>query len=216
MLALNSRPVATVALIVTLLVVLLVVLKARQVLGKDIVRDPSSPATTQPATAGAGPLAFVVKDIDGNDVDLAQYRGKVVMFVNVASKCGFTSQYAGLEMLYRTYKDRGLVIVGVPANNFGGQEPGSAAEIKQFCSSTYDVTFPLLAKVSVKGDDKGPLYKYLTEPATAGEFAGEIGWNFTKFLVDHDGRLYARFASQTKPDDKTVIEAVEKGLGEAK
>src|SRR5688572_31226469 len=117
----------------------LVVFKARQVMGKDVIKEPNAPAT-QPSAVS--PLTFTVKDIDGKDFDLAQLRGKVVMLVNVASKCGLTKQYAGLEKLYEKYKDRGLVIVGFPANNFGGQEPGTEEEIKTFCSTKYNVTFP--------------------------------------------------------------------------
>lgn len=175
----------------------------------DVVRDPHKPS---PATQPAGVLAFPAKDIDGNDADLSQYRGKVVLLVNVASKCGYTKQYAGLEELYEKYKDRGLVVIGFPANNFGGQEPGSNDEIKTFCTSKFNVTFPMMAKISVKGDDINPLYKYLTEQPTAGDFGGEIGWNFTKFLVDRSGNVYARFGSKTTPEDPAVTAAVEKGL----
>jgi glutathione peroxidase len=170
---------------------------------------PSATPTTQPA---ASPLDFVMTDIDGNAMNLADLKGKVVLLVNVASKCGMTPQYAGLEKLYRAHKDQGLVVVGIPANNFGGQEPGTAAEIKAFCSTKYDVTFPMLSKISVKGDDKHPLYRHLTEPPTAGAFAGEIGWNFTKFLVGRDGQVVARFDSKTKPDDAKVVGAVTQAL----
>jgi len=132
--------------------------------------------------------------------------------VNVASKCGYTPQYAGLETLYKTYADQGFVIIGFPANNFGQQEPGTDAEIKTFCTSKYDVTFPMMSKISVKGDDKAPLYKFLTEEPTAGEFKGDIGWNFTKFIIDRNGNVIARFASKVKPDDKKLVEIVEKAL----
>jgi glutathione peroxidase len=182
--------------------------QAKKVLGQNIVENPS----TQPASS-ASPLQFVMKDIDGHDVNLADYRGKVVMLVNVASKCGFTPQYKGLEAIYTQFKDQGFVIIGFPANNFHSQEPGTDAEIKTFCTSKYDVTFPMMSKISVKGDDKAPLYKFLTEQPTAGDFAGEIGWNFTKFLVSRDGHVYARFPSKTKPQDAVVTDAIEKGLG---
>ncbi len=165
-------------------------------------------SSTQPA----GPLSFVVKDIKGADYELSQHKGKVVMIVNVASKCGLTKQYAALEKLYRENKDKGFVIVGFPANNFNGQEPGTNEEIATFCSTKYDVTFPLMSKVSVKGDDKAPLYQYLTEEPTAGVHAGEIGWNFGKFLVGKDGKLIARFEPKTTPDSKDVTAAVEKAL----
>jgi len=189
----------------------MVVLKARQVMGKDVIKDPNAPAT-QPA--GSSPLAFTVKDIDGKDYDLAQLKGKVVMIINVASKCGFTKQYTGLEKLYEKYKDRGLVIVGFPANNFNSQEPGTDAEIKTFCSSKYNVTFPMMSKISVKGDDQHPLYDLLTHK-TPTDFRGEIGWNFTKFLVDRNGQVFARFASKTTPEDEQLVGAVEKALGAA-
>lgn len=201
-----------ISLACSLVAIVAVLLVVRNVIGKDIIKEPSvkpaDAATTQPA----GPLSFVMKDIDGNDLDLATLKGKAVLIVNVASRCGFTKQYKGLEALYEKYKDQGFVIVGVPANNFGGQEPGSDAEIKEFCSRKYEVTFPVLSKVSVKGDDKAPLYKTLTEPATAGEFAGDIGWNFTKFLVDRNGQIMARFASATTPEDPNLVGAVEKAL----
>ena len=127
-------------------------------------------------------LKFKMKGLDGKEVDLSQYKGKVVLFVNVASKCGYTPQYKGLQALYEKYKDQGLVIIGVPANDFGMQEPGSNEEIAKFCESKYGVTFPMLAKVStILGDEKVPLYKYLTSKETDPKFAGEVKWNFTKF-----------------------------------
>ncbi len=180
---------------------------ARQVFGQNVTRAPS---TTRPA--GGGPLDFTVNDIDGKPVSLADYEGKVVLIVNVASHCGFTPQYEALEKLYLADKDKGLMILGFPANNFNHQEPGTADDIKTFCSSKYSVTFPLMAKVSVKGDDQCPLYKYLTEPATAGPFAGDIGWNFTKFVVDRNGNVMARFASATKPTDRRLTGAIDAAL----
>jgi glutathione peroxidase len=182
----------------------LLAMRVSKVLGQNIVTEPSTVAATK------SPLDFTVKDIDGNDYNLAQLKGKVVMIVNVASKCGLTPQYEGLEKLYKTYKDRGFVIVGFPANNFNSQEPGSNEQIKEFCTSKYNVTFPMMSKISVKGDDKHPLYKLLTEDS--GDFKGDIGWNFTKFLIDKNGTLYARFASRTKPDDEKVITSIEKAL----
>jgi len=150
---------------------------------------------------------FSVNSIDGRPVSLSEYKGKAVLLVNVASRCGYTPQYAGLEALYRKYKDRGLVVVGVPANNFGGQEPGSNAEIKNFCSRTYGVTFPMLAKISVKGADQAPLYQYLTS-----SLGGEVKWNFTKFLAGKDGRPVARFEPKVTPDDPELAAAIEKAL----
>jgi glutathione peroxidase len=142
---------------------------------------------------------FTLNSIDGKPMPLANFKGKVILVVNVASRCGFTPQYSGLEAIYEKYKDQGFVILGFPANNFGHQEPGTNAEIKKFCSAKYNVTFPMYAKISVKGDDQAPLYKYLTESANPA-YAGEIKWNFTKFLVDRDGHLIQRFEPDTTPD----------------
>jgi glutathione peroxidase len=149
---------------------------------------------------------YSMKTIDGQPAPLADYKGKVVMFVNVASYCGYTKQYTGLEALYRKYKDQGFVIVGVPANNFGGQEPDSDEQIKTFCSRKYDVTFPLLSKVSVKGSDITPLYTYLTKTG------GEVKWNFTKFLVGKDGQVIQRFESAVTPESPELVKAVEAAL----
>ncbi|MGO8701867.1 MAG: glutathione peroxidase [Limisphaerales bacterium] len=154
--------------------------------------------------------AIPLKDIDGNDTSLKSYAGKVVLLVNVASKCGFTPQYAGLEALYEKYKDKGLVVVGVPSNDFLGQEPGTAEEIKAFCSSKYSVTFPLMAKVHVKGKEQCPLYAALTGPASA--FPGDVKWNFGKFLIDKNGRLVQRFDPPVKPDAAELVQAVESAL----
>ena len=147
--------------------------------------------------------------ITGEQTSLADYQGKVVLLVNVASKCGYTKQYAGLEELYRKYKDDGLVILGFPANNFGGQEPGSNEQILEFCTSTFDVTFPMMSKISVKGEDMHPLYKYLT---TESGFDGDIKWNFTKFLLDRDGKPVARFESPEEPMSKEIVGDIEKLL----
>jgi glutathione peroxidase len=156
---------------------------------------------------------FTMKSIDGQQVSLSSYSGKVVLLVNVASKCGFTPQYAGLEALYEKYKDRGLVIVGIPANNFMSQEPGTNEEIKKFCSNKYNVTFPMMAKVSVLGDDKASLYAFLTDSATDPKFGGDIKWNFTKFLFDRSGQPVARFEPATTPDSPEVTAAIEAALG---
>jgi glutathione peroxidase len=156
---------------------------------------------------------FTMKSIDGQPVSLSSYSGKVVLLVNVASKCGFTPQYTALEAIYEKYKDRGLVIVGVPANNFAQQEPGTDAEIKQFCSSKYMVTFPMMAKVSVKGDDQNALYTFLTAKDSDPQFAGDIKWNFTKFLFDRSGKPVARFEPNVTPDSPQVTTAIEAALG---
>jgi len=147
--------------------------------------------------APASVYEFKLKNIDGQDFSLAKYRGKKVLVVNTASKCGFTPQYADLQKLSDLYKDK-LVVVGFPANNFGQQEPGTATDIKTFCSQRYGVTFPLSEKISVKGDDISPLFKYLTE-APNPDFTGEIKWNFEKFLIDENGNLIHRFRSQVTP-----------------
>jgi len=150
---------------------------------------------------------FSMKSIDGQTTPLKNYSGKVVLLVNVASKCGYTPQYAGLEALYQKYKGRGFVIVGVPANNFGGQEPGSDEEIKTFCTKNYNVTFPVLSKVSVKGADMVPLYQYLTSAK-----GGDVKWNFTKFLAGKDGKVLARFEPAVKPDSAELASAIEAAL----
>lgn len=155
---------------------------------------------------------FSLKDIDRKEVSLSQYRGKVVLIVNVASKCGFTPQYTGLQNLYSKYKDQGFVILGFPANNFMAQEPGTEEEIKTFCSTKYNVTFPMFSKISVKGDDIHPLYKFLTSKETDPEFGGDIKWNFSKFLVDKSGKIIARFEPAVKPESEPMVQAIEKAL----
>jgi glutathione peroxidase len=157
-------------------------------------------------------LDFKMKGLDGKEVDLSQYQGKVVLFVNVASKCGYTPQYKALEELHEKYGKDGLVIIGVPANEFKQQEPGTDEEIAKFCTDTYGVKFPMLSKVVVKGDGMTPLYKHLTSKDTNPKFAGEIQWNFTKFLVDRSGQVVARFEPKVKPDSDEVIKAIEAEL----
>lgn len=155
---------------------------------------------------------FTVQDIDGKDVKLEAFKGKVLLIVNVASKCGFTSQYEGLQKIYTRYKDQGLVVLGFPANNFMNQEPGTNEDIKQFCSLNYNVTFPMFAKISVKGKDMAPLYQFLTDKALHPDFSGDISWNFNKFLLDRSGKIVARFGSRDKPEDDSVVQAIEKAL----
>ncbi len=146
------------------------------------------------------------KTISGSDSSLSDFPGKVLLIVNVASKCGFTPQYEGLQSLYEKYKEKGLVVIGFPANNFGAQEPGTDEEIQNFCSTNYHVTFPMMSKVSVKGKDKHPLFAYLTERST---IPGAIKWNFSKFLLDRHGRLVARFPSDIKPLDAQLTSKIE-------
>ena len=159
------------------------------------------------AFAATGIYDFTLHTIDGAAAPLSAYQGKVVLLVNVASKCGYTPQYAGLEKLYEKYKDQGFVIVGVPANNFGGQEPGTNQEIKTFCTRNYNVTFPMMSKVSVKGADITPLYRYLTEKE-----GGDIKWNFTKFLIDKKGNIVSRFESAVTPEAAEMTHAIEQAL----
>jgi glutathione peroxidase len=157
----------------------------------------------------ATPLAGEMKGIDGKPVDLSSYKGKVVLVVNVASRCGYTKQYDGLQKLYDTHKDKGFVILGFPANDFGAQEPGTDAEIAEFCSTKYAVTFPMFSKITVKGDGKAPLYKALTEAADP---KGEVGWNFEKFLIGKNGTVIARFKSGVTAEDPRLVKAIEAAL----
>ncbi len=157
-------------------------------------------------------LDFKMKNIEGKDVKLSKYKGKVILLVNTASKCGYTPQYEGLQKIYDKYKDQGFIILGFPANNFGAQEPGSNEEIKEFCTMKYKVTFPIFAKISVKGDDIDPLYSFLTSKETNPVFGGDITWNFNKFLVGANGKLLARFSSKDKPEGETVTKAIEEAL----
>jgi glutathione peroxidase len=161
--------------------------------------------------AGSGIYEFTLPSIDGQPMPLANFKGKVILLVNVASRCGFTPQYTGLEALYEKYKDQGFVILGFPANNFGGQEPGTNQEIKTFCSTKYNVTFPIYGKVSVKGADQTPLYQYLTKEADPSH-TGDIKWNFTKFLVDRNGSVVERFEPNVTPESENVVTSVEKLL----
>jgi len=150
--------------------------------------------------------------IDGKDVDLTAYKGKVVVIVNVASKCGYTPQYEGLQKLHETYEKDGLVVIGVPANDFGKQEPGSDDEIAKFCKTNYKVSFPMLSKVVVKGEGKCPLYKFLTEKETNPKFEGEVKWNFEKFLIARDGTVVGRYKSGVEPMSDELTKAVKTEL----
>ncbi len=153
--------------------------------------------------------SFSAKTIDGEEKQLSDYKGKVLLIVNVASKCGFTPQYEGLQKLYERYKDKGFVVLGFPANNFMWQEPGTDEEIKTFCTTKYNVTFDMFSKISVKGKDQHPLYAYLTNESP---FPGEVKWNFQKYLVNQKGEVVAKFAPSTKPFDDEVIGAIEELL----
>ena len=155
---------------------------------------------------------FTLPAIDGKPMPLADYKGKVLLLVNVASRCGYTPQYTALESIYEKYKDQGFVVLGFPANNFGAQEPGTNDEIKTFCSTKYSVKFPLYGKISVKGRDQAPLYQFLTSKTSNPAVAGGIKWNFTKFLVDRNGNVVQRFEPEVTPDSAEVTRAIEKLL----
>jgi glutathione peroxidase len=163
--------------------------------------------------AASSVYEFTLPSIDGNPMPLSSFKGKVILIVNVASKCGFTPQYSAIEALYKQYKNKGFTVLGFPANNFGAQEPGTNEEIKTFCSTKYNVTFPLYAKISVKGEDQTPLYQYLTRNPNAA-VAGDIKWNFTKFLVDRKGQVVQRFEPAVKPNSAEMAAAIEKLLSQ--
>ncbi|MBA9004686.1 MULTISPECIES: glutathione peroxidase [Thermomonospora] len=153
-----------------------------------------------------------IQSLQGGSADLGQYRGKAVLVVNVASKCGLTPQYKGLEELHERYSGRGFTVLGVPCNQFLGQEPGTAEEIAEFCSTTYGVTFPMTEKIEVNGEGRHPLYRELVDVADASGYTGDIRWNFEKFLVGPDGTVVGRFAPQTEPDDDALVAAIERAL----
>lgn len=158
------------------------------------------------------PLDFKVLDIKGKPVNLSDFKGKVVLIVNVASKCGYTPQYEQLEQIYEKYKSRRFVVLGFPANEFKQQEPGTNEEILNFCTSKYNVSFPMFSKIVVKGEGQAELYKFLTDSETDPDFSGEITWNFEKFLLDRDGAIIARYKPKIRPDDPEVISTIEKAL----
>jgi len=164
------------------------------------------------AFAASSVHEFTMDALNGTPTPLANFKGKVLLVVNVASQCGYTYQYEGLQALYMKYKDQGLVVAGFPANNFGAQEPGSNAEIGAFCKSKFGVTFPMFSKISVKGSDKAPLYQFLTDKNANPKTGGEIPWNFTKYLVDRDGKVIARFDAPVEPESKELISAIEAAL----
>lgn len=171
----------------------------------------AEPVDRAPEDAAQG-LSFTMLRLSGEPENLEDYRGKVVLMVNTASKCGFTPQYAGLQALYEKYKDQGLVVLGFPANNFGGQEPGTSHDIAEFCRENYGVTFPIFAKISVKGEDIHPLYrKLIGAPAPIG---GEVQWNFQKYLLDRDGHVVSKFLSPVEPQDEQITKQIEELLAQ--
>lgn len=159
-------------------------------------------------------LNFTAKSIDGKDVRLSKYRGKVLLIVNVASECGNTPQYSDLEALYKKYKDQGFAILAFPANNFGNQEPGTDKEIKAFCQRTYHVTFDMFSKISVRGADQHPLYQFITSRATNPKYSGDVQWNFQKYLVDRSGSLVGKYPPSMEPLSKELVSAIETTLRE--
>lgn len=157
-------------------------------------------------------LNFTMKSLAGQDVKLSEYRGKVILIINTASECGYTPQYEGLEALYEKYKEKGLILLGFPANDFGQQEPGTNSEIAQFCKVNYGVTFPMFSKISVLGDTKAPLYKVLTDPSNDPTKGGEVKWNFEKFLIGKDGKIVGRYRSAVEPQSDELVKAIEAEL----
>ena len=196
-----------------IIVILLIVILVGGIVGGYELGFIGNPSPSE-AAKEKSVLEFTMKDIDGNDIKLSKYKGNVLLVVNTASKCGYTSQYEGLEKIYGKYKDQGLVILGFPANNFMGQEPGTNEEIKEFCALKYKVSFPMFAKISVKGEDQHPLYNFLTNPKTDPQFSGDISWNFNKFIIDRKGNVVARFSSKDTPEGDSVTQAIEKYLAE--
>lgn len=186
---------------------------AKTTVAKAVTVKTAAKNTTKARKGKVSPiLNFKMNSLTGKPVDLSQYQGSVVMIVNTASKCGFTPQYAGLQKLHEKYAPQGLKILGFPANDFGQQEPGTDAQIGEFCKANYGVTFPMFSKIAVTGADKAPLYKLLTEPASDPQFAGEVGWNFEKFLISRDGKIVNRFRSGVTPDSDEIKAAIEAQL----
>lgn len=180
---------------------------AMAIMTQAIASD-NNPSDSDPVNA----LQFKVKDLAGEEVDLKKYEGKVILVVNVASKCGLTKQYAALQAMFEKYQDKGFVVVGFPCNQFLGQEPGSAEEIKKFCDSKYHVTFDLMSKIEVNGEKANDFYKYLTNLETEPIGKGEISWNFEKFLIDRTGKVVARYSPRMVPDDEKIVAAIETAL----
>lgn len=185
--------------------------------GESLTNDeekttPQEQPMTEQAEVTTGPLQFTMKDISGNEIPLKQYKGKVLLMVNTASKCGLTPQYEGLQTLHEKYAEQGLSILGFPANEFGNQEPGTNEQIAQFCEKNYGVEFDMFSKIVVKGEDMHPLYAYLTQLDAKPKGAGDVSWNFEKFLIGRDGQVVARFNPRVKPSDPKLVEAIEAEL----
>jgi glutathione peroxidase len=191
------------------------ILHGLPVLGLIMMSAIVAVARADDSKAAKSVLDFKAQTIDGQEVSLDQYRGKVLLIVNTASQCGYTPQYAGLQAIFEKYKERGFEVLAFPANEFGRQEPGSNSDIKAFCTQRYQTTFPLFGKIVVAGPDMHPLYRYLTSKDTNAKFAGDIPWNFTKFLVDRKGQVVARFAPKDAPESSSVTQAIEQALAAA-
>lgn len=181
-------------------------------IGCSSTKSTTDSSSMQSADDNTSIHEFTVTDILGESKDLADYKGSVLLVVNVASRCGYTKHYTSLEQLYRTYKRQGLVVLGFPANDFGGQEPGTNEEIAEFCRATFNVTFPMFAKITVKGPSKAPLYDFLVKGGGEKEYAGALEWNFVKFLINRDGKIIHRFGHRLDPLDPTFIAEVERAL----
>ena len=188
---------------------LMLIWGAAWLISGDAVAEPTSKGALQMAAKPPQVYDFTLNDIDGKPLSLDQFKGKVLLIVNTASLCGNTPQYAGLQTMYETYHDQGLEVLAFPANNFGQQEPGTDTEIKAFCYTKYSLTFPLFSKISVKGQDKHPLYQYLTEQSP---FPGEVEWNFQKYLIDRSGKVVARYHHRMKPLSTEIVTDVERYL----
>ncbi len=183
-------------------------------LAAGLVLVPFAVASDEAKNKPASVHDFKVQNIDEKQVNLADYKGEVLLIVNTASQCGYTRQYKGLGAIHEKYKERGFKVLAFPANEFGNQEPGSNSEIKSFCATKYDVTFPLFSKVVVKGEGIHPLYRYLTSPETNPKYSGDVAWNFAKFLVNRKGEVVARFGPGDEPQSDEVVKAIEAGLAE--
>lgn len=193
---------------VVLSLILLLIIGIFAVLGMSFMTETATKAKSSTKSIHK----FSAENIDGVDTSLEKYKGDVVLIVNTASKCGYTPQYKGLQAIYEKYKDRGFKVIGFPTNDFGGQEPGSNEEIKEFCTLKYAVGFPMFAKITVKGEDKHPLYKFLTDKEIHPETGGEITWNFNKFIANGEGEIVARFSSKDEPESEVVTSEIEKHL----
>lgn len=190
-----------------------VAVSAALISGCAVAQTTTTPTTPQATKKGVpAVLNFTMKSLDGNDVNLSKYSGKVILVVNTASRCGYTKQFGGLQALNEKYAGQGLAVLGFPSNDFGGQDPGTDEQIGAFCKKNYGVSFDMFSKVTVKGENKAPFFKYLTDAQTNPASPGEIGWNFEKFLISRDGKIIGRYKSKVAPDSPELVKAVEAEL----